>query len=405
MGHFMGAMAVEIAYTASDDVLAVINSFERVEDVRFSPDNRRIAVAGYTKNRLLILSINIAISSSAIRITVTDPFEIESRSLKNPHGVFWVDAGTLIVASRGGDTSIFRLPEPGPNNNPLTLDPLLSLEPDRREASYTPGSTAVTKVSEHLIDILTCNNYAHQVLQTLVSIDDFSCLANSVLLECDLEIPDGIAISPDQRWLAVSNHGRHNVHVYKNTGSLNHRSKPQARLQGTNYPHGIIFSPDSNHILVADAGAPFVNIYTCKDNGWRGDMAPEKRIQVMDDATFKRGSYNPMEGGPKGIDLSADGKVLVTACQEQPLAFFDFSRELHPVNSRETRSAKMTTTIPPDLTERVMRRHLLGMSLSKLHATRQYEWKIQSMKQSPCWKMTSPIRWLSKSLRRLCKTN
>lgn len=392
---------MEIAYTASDEVLNVINSFERVEDIRFSPDNQRLAVAGYTKDRLLILNIKIILSPSSPQITITDPLEIESSSLKKPHGLFWVNNETLIVTSRGGDTSIFRLPQSRPEENPLSLDALLSLEPDGYKSSYTPGSVAVAKAGNNLIDILTCNNYAHQVLQTFVSIDDFSCLANSVLLECDLDIPDGIAISPDQRWLAVSNHGWHNVHVYENTAGLNQNSKPQARLQGTNYPHGILFSPDSNCILVADAGAPFVNVYACKDDGWRGDMAPEQRIQVMDNATFKRGSYNPMEGGPKGIDLDASGRILVTTCEEQPLAFFDLWQVLHSSNTWQRESTSIPAIIPWELTERVMQRHLLGMSLSKLDAARQYERKIQSIKRSYSWKMTSPFRWLGKSLRRL----
>jgi WD40 repeat protein len=393
---------MQITYTGSDEVLNIINGFERVEDVRFSPDNKRLAIAGYKNNRLLILDIELYISPTAPRITVTDCFEIASQSLKDPHGLFWIDNTTLIVANRGGDTSILQLPENRQARKTIHLTPLLSLRPDGRQTIYTPGSVAVARAGEDLIDILTCNNYSHHVLQSLVSTrNGFSCLSNSILLERDIEIPDGIAFSPDYHWIAVSNHGWHNVQVHENMAKLNPDSTPAALLLGTNYPHGVLFSPDGKCILTADAGAPYVNVYTRKGDDWDGEYSPELRIRVMDEATFKRGHNNPMEGGPKGIDLDSKGRILVTTCEEQPLAFFDLAQAMRLPTDRPIGFPDRPESARLEFTDRTLRRHFHNITRSRRELVEDYEQEIQSMKQSMSWRITAPLRRMMKSLRGL----
>jgi hypothetical protein len=44
---------------------------------------------------------------------------------------------------------------------------------------------------------------------------------------------------------------------------------------------------------------------------------------VMAPEVFARGRLNPQEGGPKGIDISKETRVLVSTCEGQTLAFFD----------------------------------------------------------------------------------
>jgi hypothetical protein len=393
---------MRIVYTGSDEVLDVINRFGRVEDVRFSPDDNRLAIAGFKNNRLLMLDIEIHKSSTETRLTITDCFEITSESLKNPHGLFWIDDTTLIVASRGGDTSILRLPEGRHAGELIHLTPLLSLEPDVKQACYTPGSVVVARVGEDLLDILTCNNYAHQVLQSLVSSrNGFSCLSNSILLERDLEIPDGIAFSPDYRWIAVSNHGRHNVQIHENTAHLNHDSTPSALLFGTNYPHGVLFSPDWTCILAADAGSPYINVYTRKGDVWDGEYSPEVCIRVMDEATFKRGHYNQMEGGPKGIDLDKSGHILVTTCEEQPLAFFDFAHVMGLPVDRPIGFPDLPEAARYEFRDCAVQRHLHSFVRARGELAEHYELKIQSMKQSLSWRITAPLRQVMKALRNL----
>ena len=82
------------------------------------------------------------------------------------------------------------------------------------------------------------------------------------------------------------------------------------------------FLPDGNHICVTDAGAPFVRIYARPPQGWDGVQDPLFSVRVLDEATYRRGHYNPAEGGPKGIDLDAKGEIMAVTCEEQALAFF-----------------------------------------------------------------------------------
>ena len=68
-------------------------------------------------------------------------------------------------------------------------------------------------------------------------------------------------MSIDNEWIAISNHDAHVVLVYRWTPSLNEQSEPDAVLRGTIYPHGLQFTPDGRHLIVADAGRPYVNVY------------------------------------------------------------------------------------------------------------------------------------------------
>src|SRR5690606_6035906 len=98
---------------------------------------------------------------------------------------------------------------------------------------------------------------------------------------------------------------------------------PDATLRGILYPHGLRFSPDGGLLFAADAGAPFVHVYRNDGAAWRGDLYPVASLRVIDDASYNRGRANPQEGGPKGLDLSPDGSVLVVTCEEVPFVCLD----------------------------------------------------------------------------------
>jgi len=146
-----------------------------------------------------------------------------------------------------------------------------------------------------------------------------------MLLAKGLAVPDGIAVGPDNRWIAVSSHGGHHVLLYRNGPGLNPQSEADGVLRGVACPHGVRFTQDGKFVLVADAGAPFLHVYATDGDSWQGERDPVATCRVMDDATFLRGRYNPAEGGPKGIDIDRAMRVVVTTCEHQPLAFFDLA--------------------------------------------------------------------------------
>jgi DNA-binding beta-propeller fold protein YncE len=143
-------------------------------------------------------------------------------------------------------------------------------------------------------------------------------------LKQGLVIPDGIAISHDGRWIAVSSHGTHDVKIFDASATLGPKAQPAGILSRANYPHGLRFTQDDKHVLVADAGSPMLHVYA-GEGGWTGYREPSRTVAVLDDETFARGSSNPEEGGPKGIDIDRSNTVVAVTCEEQALAFFSLA--------------------------------------------------------------------------------
>jgi DNA-binding beta-propeller fold protein YncE len=161
-----------------------------------------------------------------------------------------------------------------------------------------------------------------------------------VLVRKWLDVPDGVSISRDRCWMAVSNHGHNTVLLYENPDALTPEADPHGVLRGLQYPHGVRFAADGSQIFVADAGAPFVHVYARKGGCWHGVHSPIVSFQVMDTATFRRGRYSFQEGGPKGLDINAGNNVLVVTSEFQTLTFFDLSAMLAGARARSSRRAR-----------------------------------------------------------------
>jgi hypothetical protein len=162
---------------------------------------------------------------------------------------------------------------------------------------------------------------------------EFSSKRSKVLLKKWLRVPDGICVSTEKTWIAVSNHETHAVLLYENNASLNASSNPVGILRLTNYPHGLRFTSDDRFILVADGGSPYVNVYGNDGSDWRGVRDPLLSLRVLEQDEFLRGHYNPAEGGPKGIDINNNANVLVTTCHSQPLRFYDLDAILNELST------------------------------------------------------------------------
>lgn len=253
------------------------------------------------------------------------PQPLESPEFAYPHGLYWSSDDTLFVANRQGGVPVFRVPPPTGDTTPRELQPLLRLEAAHQGLVETPGSVSVRPLACGCLDVLVCNNFTHQVTQHLVDPDSPSpcAVAGSPLLARGLDIPDGVAHSPDGRWIAVSNHNEHCVRLYDASRLLGPDAEPDARLVGVDYPHGLRFAAASRRLLVADAGAPYVHVYTCPDGRWQAGGWQHRRVRVLDEDTFLQGRSNPQEGGPKGLDLDRQGRLMITTNELVPLAFFD----------------------------------------------------------------------------------
>ncbi|AZO61122.1 hypothetical protein EOA75_03980 [Mesorhizobium sp. M1A.F.Ca.IN.022.07.1.1] len=311
-----------VATGAVNDALAAIG---RTEDLRFSPDNRLLAVAGYGRRRCLMLRIDIEPTAGAARIVIRDFVELRSESMGEVHGLDFIDNRTFVVANRDGLVAVFALPQGDPAGQGHEISPLRVIKGSRFCRLRTPGSVAVRRESHGRLSLLVCNNYTHRVTRHVVHRRwGYRALWNQVLLEQGLDIPDGIALSHDGRWVAVSSHGTNDVKIYDMSAPLGPETRPAGVLENANYPHGLRFTQDGSHILVADAGSPMVHVYA-SDEGWKGRRTPSRSVAVLDDESFLRGRASVEEGGPKGLDIDKSNSVVAVTCQEQPLAFYGLS--------------------------------------------------------------------------------
>ncbi|HET7716663.1 MAG TPA: hypothetical protein VFK86_13650, partial [Bauldia sp.] len=255
--------------------------------------------------------------------------------LQEPHGLTFLDSDTLIVANRAGTLPLFRLPPQGSASGSITLH----AEPTAGDTAFrdvvSPGSVAATPVGRDCYQVFVCNNFAHRVTRhRLKWARSPKIRKNKVLIAAGLSIPDGIAVSPSERWIAISNHTTGSVLIYRNNRALGPETLPVGRLEDAGYPHGVRFTRDGQFIFVADAGTPVVNVYLGIGGDWRGTRKPIHSIRVLTDEAYLRGHVNPEEGGPKGIDIDGGGRVLATTCEEQPLAFFDLRATLNAIARR-----------------------------------------------------------------------
>jgi len=419
-------MAFEITFAASDHVQKALAEIGRTEDIKFSPDNRRLAIAGFLKNRILIVSTIIEESATGKRVTLSDCITITSPSLQHPHGLFFIDDQTLIVANRSGEVPILRLPRMGAGERSCELSPLHTIRADQVHYVKTPGSVAVSRIGLELYELLICNNYVHYVTRHIVDArEGFRVRKNEVLLSKGLDLPDGIAVNEEWSWIAVSNHKAHNVLMFRNGPGLDRSSEPDGILRNAIYPHGVRFTVDDNFILVADAGAPYLHIYAKNGVDWTGERTPVASIRVMDEKTFLRGRYNPQEGGPKGVDVTSNMGVLVTTCHNQALAFFDLEKILqehtHDRNIPSPNcadrirlehidpSGNLSMQVPDSglaelfrdarLSREVLLRELLQstnidarMALQKVDLDAACARQIALIYQTRSWKITAPLR-------------
>lgn len=324
---------LQIDYHAPDVISRAVADIGRTEDIKFSPDGRRLAIAGFSRGLLLVIDLDWQAGVPGKRLLLTGHAHISSDCLHQPHGIAFIDNSTMIVANRGGEIAILQLPAGNNRRNHYHLAPISKIGTSKDCPVQTPGSVAVSQLDDNHYEVLVCNNYIHCVTRHIIDVDaDYRVISNRLFLHKRLGVPDGIAISGDRRWVAVSNHNKHCVMLYDNDGTLGPHSEPTAVLRDISYPHGLLFSADGDMLLAADAGSRYVRGYRATDSSWKGIHRPDMSLCVMDEPTFCRGNFNVEEGGPKGIDLDKQNQVLAVTSEHMPLAFFDLSTILQVGN-------------------------------------------------------------------------
>ena len=314
-----------LTFKPSSAVAERLGALGRTEDVMFSPDQTRLAIAGFNENKILVIDIKVVTENGVMSIQSEGCVELRCPDFNRPHGVAWIDDGTLVIANREQDVIVVAVPATSSGGDAVEIEPLLRLSEGNDGIIRSPGSVAVTRLSDQCFDFLVCNNYRNYVSRHIIQKrNGLQVISSLRLFEHDLKVPDSIAISADGTLVAVSNHFRKRIDVFRNDAGSAAHSPPVFSLGVPHYPHGVRFAMQDRLLLVADAGAPFVQVYARGETLWKAASGPAVSIRVMDDDAFQRGHTNPEEGGPKGLDVLADGTVFVVSCEEVPIAFFDF---------------------------------------------------------------------------------
>jgi hypothetical protein len=334
---------MRINYSAPQHVSEVIASLKRPEDIKFSPSNRRLAAAFSDSNVIGIFDIRLAKTTDREQIILTDVAIISSPCLQYPHGIDFIEENVIVVANRFDGVAIFKLPPAARSSSSHELQPLAVL-PSGEDTTLlnSPGSVSSTKIAENLYQALVCNASGHYVTRHILDLrKNFSVQSSEILLKKGLYIPDGICVSDDNQWIAVSNHQMQTAFIYQNTPSLNEFSDPDGILRCAYYPHGLRFTSDGRFLIAADAGAPYVHIYRREDSGWGGVRNPLGSYKVVSNDDFLRARIkegptriNTEEGGPKGIDIDSAMSVLVLTSECEPLAFFDLKKVLEQLQKQ-----------------------------------------------------------------------
>lgn len=310
-----------IPLTASPEILQVLSRIGRTEDVKLAPQNDFLAIADASNDRIIFVYFEVRENPQAA-IHISKTVILESAHLKYPHGIAFIDSETIVVANRLGDVAVFSV-SASAEHAEIYREPLVVLEESEQTQIQNPGSVDVYLLSGGDFRMLVCNNYLHTVTSHRLQIGKrVAITGHRVLARRKLIIPDGLTVSPDRRWLAVSNHVTGELMVYRNHVLLNRFTAPAAVLGGMVCPHGVRFSSDGKCLVVADAASAYLHRFEREGERWQSMARPTQSVQFLSESQFSEGRTNPEEGGVKGLDMSRDGSLLVTSCEAEPLVFY-----------------------------------------------------------------------------------
>ena len=296
---------------------ALPDNLQGSEGIAYSPTGEVIAVATSDTNLVFLFR------RKADGAFETEPYSNLGGSdspLDYPHDVSFGSAGKgelLAVAQRAGAVAIYRRKADG------TYGPRPVFEIRGRETrlKFSDGVAFVPPLNEH---IAVCNwqsstvSFYRQVSSSPVC---FELEPEFILEHSSVSKPDGIGFSACGRWLAVANHGKHTVSVYRrrhrllSRGKLKYGPEPVSVIADSTlrHPHSVAFSPETNHLVVTNAGANYFSIYEPIGRGrsMRWSQAPTLRRIVAPQAAFAEvNSRNKMEGGPKGVAIHRDRMAI-----------------------------------------------------------------------------------------------
>jgi DNA-binding beta-propeller fold protein YncE len=313
--------------------LAMPNHLQRSEGIAFSSSGNVLAVATADTDTVFLFR-----REANGRFGSTPYWSISGpgSGLDYPHDVSFASSGNdelLAVAQRGGSIAIYRK---GQSDESYGPQPTFEICGPETKLEYSDGVAFVPPHNDYLA---ACNLEAATICfyrKTSSSPVRFDLRPVAELRHESLAHPDGLAFSRCGRWLAIANHGNHSVSVFArrnrafSRGKLEYGPEPSTVIKepGLRHPHSVAFSPETNHIVVTNAGANYFSVYEPARHFFktRWSQSPVMRKVIGPEDAFKKvNARNKMEGGPKGIAVHQNS--LAICSPEHGVRIYSF-REL-----------------------------------------------------------------------------
>ena len=208
-----------------------------------------------------------------------------------PHGCTFLDKDHLLVCNREGDVTLVHVPEPDAAGREVRVRPhgVINGKGYLKAVVKTPGSAAAYGIGDHRYRAFVSSGQWHFVASHIVTLSQSSRIVDEgIRIENTLQIPDGISLSPDHRWIAVNNHVQGAIQLFKNSPDLDRRTPPDVILEGSVCPHGSGFDAAGN-LYVADAASPYVHVYDKHARDWEDRDLPSNSFRLLDNETFYMG--------------------------------------------------------------------------------------------------------------------
>jgi sugar lactone lactonase YvrE len=314
-----------IDFTAPEAVRAALDEIGRTEAVAVSPGGSRLALAAFAKKRVYVFSLAIKRSGGEVYVQMPAYVCLSSKTFREPHGCTFLDEDHLLICDRGGDATVVRVPEPQAAGQEISVDPLLVINGKGylRAIVKTPGSAAAYGIGDSRYQAFVCSDQWNFITSHVITLDKSAGIVNEgIRIQNTLQIPDGISVSPDRQWIAVSNHVQGNIQLFRNSPDLNRQTPPAAILEGSVCPHGVSFDGDGN-VYVADAASPYIHRYQKPRSDWGEEEALVDSFRLLSNEDFYKGRYAGREGGIKGIHVDQGTNVLITTHKLGTLEFRD----------------------------------------------------------------------------------
>ncbi len=310
--------------------LAAPNKAQRFEGIAFSSSGNVIAVATADTNAVFLFRRKASgLFEDAPYWCIDGP---RSR-LSYPHDVSFSRSGIteqLAVAQRGGAIAIYEENRADETYGP---DPVFEICGPTAKLDFSDGVAFVPPDNDYLAACNLATGTIAFYCRRPRSPGGFDLEPTFELKHRSLSNPDGLAFSQCGRWLAIANHGNHSVSVFGrrkrilSKGTLRYGPEPMTIIKepGLRHPHSVAFTPETNHLVVTNAGANYFSVYKPESHRFRTRWAQSPVIKkaVGPDAIFKAVNMrNKTEGGPKGV--AVHGSSLAICSPEHGIKIFPF---------------------------------------------------------------------------------